>query len=165
MKLNLRNIFYLIAVNCCTDNRSVQRHLNCVVSVMRSPAVLSADGFYNQWDLITSQSQNFIWRIKMGWQRDDHPVSYYKSLRHLLLFFCIMCREELSKKLEKGWKKSLTWVSRCDILNESLRWAAGREPQVVLWKLNNATWIICDSSQMFLKHRLIMNISNRQFLY
>ena len=50
--------------------------------------------------------------------------------------------------------------------NKRVAWSGNAsKDRVVLWKLNNATWIICDSSQMLLKHRLIMNISNRQFLY
>ena len=53
-------------------------------------------------------------------------------------------------------KKFLTVRKRCGTINESLEAKPFKrkrtsKDKVVLWKLNNATWIICDSSQMFLK--------------
>ena len=63
--------------------------------------------------------------------------------------------EQMTQTKKKN-KKFLTVWKRCGIINESLeaklfkRKRASKD-RVVLWKLNNATWIICDSSQMFLK--------------
>ena len=53
-------------------------------------------------------------------------------------------------------KKFLTVRKRCGTINESLEAKPFKrkrtsKDKVVLWKLNNATWIICDLSQMFLK--------------
>ena len=110
---------------------------------------------------------------------DGNPVIYYKSPqdtgRHERNEMKLLDRKPLTnfmnaKIFKMKRKKFLTEWRSCDTINESLEAKPFKRKQaskdkVVLWKLNNATWIICDSSQMLLKHRLIMNISNRQFLY
>ena len=69
----------------------------------------------------------------------------------------------ICRKLKRTWKKKekTSWQAPLDAIRYKSRlkrmafkWKFENntsKDKVVLWKLNNATWIICDSSQMFLK--------------
>ena len=69
----------------------------------------------------------------------------------------------ICRKLKRTWKKKekTSWQAPLDAIRyksrlkqTAFKWKFENntsKDKVVLWKLNNTTWIICDSSQMFLK--------------